>query len=87
MALVFSLASATAFACPKGTHLVGGTGEHHKGGKCVAADDKSPEKATDAKPNAKAENKVAAKEDAKADNKAKKKHDKSKDKQKAEESK
>lgn len=22
-------------ACPKGTHPVGGTGSHHKGGRCV----------------------------------------------------
>jgi hypothetical protein len=28
--------SATAFACPKGTSLQGGTGPNHKGGKCVA---------------------------------------------------
>ncbi|ENV53820.1 hypothetical protein BSN82_07840 [Acinetobacter baylyi] len=32
----FALLSATAFACPKGTQLQGGTGPHHKGGKCVA---------------------------------------------------
>lgn len=37
MALVLGLASSAAFACPKGTHLVGGSGPHHKGGKCVAA--------------------------------------------------
>ena len=28
--------SATAFACPQGTTLSGGTGANHKGGKCVA---------------------------------------------------
>jgi len=28
--------SATAFACPKGTTLVGGSGPNHKGGKCLA---------------------------------------------------
>ena len=28
--------SATAFACPRGTTLSGGTGANHKGGKCVA---------------------------------------------------
>ncbi|RKG35733.1 hypothetical protein D7V21_02345 [Acinetobacter guerrae] len=32
-----ALLSATAFACPKGTTLQGGTGPNHKGGKCVAA--------------------------------------------------
>lgn len=31
-----ALMSATAFACPKGTSLQGGTGPNHKGGKCVA---------------------------------------------------
>lgn len=30
-----ALMSATAFACPKGTTLQGGTGPNHKGGKCV----------------------------------------------------
>jgi hypothetical protein len=34
---LFSLLSATAFACPQGTTLTGGTGANHKGGKCVAA--------------------------------------------------
>lgn len=29
------LLSATAFACPKGTTLSGGTGPKHKGGKCI----------------------------------------------------
>ena len=38
-ALIIGLASTTAFACPKGTHLVGGTGAHHKGGKCVSSAD------------------------------------------------
>ena len=33
---VLSVLSATAFACPKGTTLTGGTGTNHKGGKCVA---------------------------------------------------
>jgi len=37
VAIAFALVSATAFACPKGTHPVGGTGPHHKGGKCEAA--------------------------------------------------
>ena len=70
MALLFSLAATSAFACPKGTHLVGGTGPHHKGGKCVAADGKA-----DAKP-------AAAKSEAKADEKPAKKS--KKDKKKAE---
>ena len=71
LALVFSLASATAVACPKGTHPVGGTGPHHKGGKCVAtSDEKTAEKAPEAK----------------ADSKSKKKHGASKEKKKAEES-
>lgn len=34
---MLSLLSATAFACPQGTTLTGGTGANHKGGKCVAA--------------------------------------------------
>ena len=33
---LFTMLSATAFACPKGTSLSGGTGPNHKGGKCVA---------------------------------------------------
>ena len=34
---LFSVLSVSAFACPKGTQLQGGTGANHKGGKCVAA--------------------------------------------------
>jgi hypothetical protein len=33
---VLAMLSVSAFACPKGTQLQGGTGPHHKGGKCVA---------------------------------------------------
>lgn len=33
---LFTTLSATAFACPQGTTLTGGTGTNHKGGKCVA---------------------------------------------------
>ena len=33
---LFTTLSATAFACPQGTTLSGGTGANHKGGKCVA---------------------------------------------------
>ena len=34
-ATLFSVLSATAMACPKGTTLTGGTGPNHKGGSCV----------------------------------------------------
>ena len=33
---LFTTLSATAFACPQGTTLSGGTGANHKGGKCIA---------------------------------------------------
>ena len=33
---LFTTLSATAFACPQGATLSGGTGANHKGGKCVA---------------------------------------------------
>jgi hypothetical protein len=33
---VLAMLSVSAFACPKGTQLQGGTGPNHKGGKCVA---------------------------------------------------
>lgn len=82
MALVLGFASATAFACPKGTHLVGGTGPHHKGGKCEAAQDAKPAetKPAEAKPEAKAESKA----DTKAESKSAKKREKNADKKKAE---
>jgi hypothetical protein len=35
-AIAFVLTAGVANACPKGTHLEGGTGPNHKGGKCVA---------------------------------------------------
>ncbi|AXI03321.1 hypothetical protein [Aquirhabdus parva] len=35
-AVVFALSAGAANACPKGQHMEGGTGAHHKGGKCVA---------------------------------------------------
>lgn len=35
-ATTLTLLSVSAFACPKGTTLTGGTGPNHKGGKCVA---------------------------------------------------
>ena len=38
-ALIISAVSVTVMACPKGTTLQGGTGPHHKGGKCVAKSD------------------------------------------------
>lgn len=63
MALVFGLASSTAFACPKGTHLTGGTGAHHKGGKCVAAsEEKTAEKVPVAKTSKKQTKSKAKKE-------------------------
>lgn len=31
---LLSIVSVSASACPKGTHPVGGTGSHHKGGTC-----------------------------------------------------
>jgi hypothetical protein len=52
VALLGLFAANMAFACPKGTHLEGGTGPNHKGGKCVASSDA---KAADVKaPEAKA---------------------------------
>lgn len=36
IALSVATLSAGAMACPKGSSLQGGTGPHHKGGKCVA---------------------------------------------------
>ncbi|MBB1199376.1 hypothetical protein EGM70_03560 [Enterobacteriaceae bacterium 89] len=35
VAAVSVAASSAVQACPKGEHLVGGTGAHHKGGQCV----------------------------------------------------
>jgi hypothetical protein len=49
LALVMAFAASTAFACPKGTHLVGGTGAHHKGGKCVSAAEAAEAKSADKK--------------------------------------
>lgn len=34
LALLVAMASSSVGACPKGTHPVGGTGPHHKGGTC-----------------------------------------------------
>jgi hypothetical protein len=31
---LLSIIAASANACPRGTHPVGGTGSHHKGGTC-----------------------------------------------------
>lgn len=36
-AITLALSAGAASACPKGTHLEGGTGPKHKGGNCVAA--------------------------------------------------
>lgn len=33
-ASLLAIVSVSAHACPKGTHPVGGTGSHHKGGSC-----------------------------------------------------
>ncbi len=33
---IFTMLSVTAFACPQGTTLTGGTGANHKGGTCVS---------------------------------------------------
>ena len=54
---LFTVLSASAFACPKGTTLVGGTGPNHKGGKCVAANPaaQATQKATAASTKAKAD--------------------------------
>ncbi|MEQ1160448.1 hypothetical protein ABLT50_01445 [Acinetobacter calcoaceticus] len=41
---VLAMLSVSAFACPKGTQLQGGTGPNHKGGKCVAAHGKATAK-------------------------------------------
>jgi len=35
LVVLLSIVSVSASACPKGTHPVGGTGSHHKGGTCV----------------------------------------------------
>lgn len=32
--VVLMMGSMSALGCPKGTHPVGGTGSHHKGGTC-----------------------------------------------------
>ena len=34
---LFTMLSATAFACPQGTTLAGDSGPNHKGGKCAPA--------------------------------------------------
>lgn len=35
LAIVLSVISLSASACPKGQHPYGGTGPHHKGGYCA----------------------------------------------------
>lgn len=44
IAISLTSLSVTAFACPKGSSLQGGTGPHHKGGKCVASSSTSAKK-------------------------------------------
>ncbi|SDO58086.1 hypothetical protein SAMN04489798_3318 [Pseudomonas arsenicoxydans] len=34
LAVLLSIISVSASACPKGTHPTNGTGSHHKGGTC-----------------------------------------------------
>lgn len=63
MAMILGLAATTAFACPKGTHPVGGTGPHHKGGKCVGA---SEAKAATPDTDAAADTKTTKKQKGKA---------------------
>ena len=46
---LFTVLSASAFACPKGTQLQGGTGPNHKGGKCVVVKQATPTKAQEKK--------------------------------------
>lgn len=54
--------STGAQACPAGTHLVGGTGPHHKGGQCVSKGSAAPHKPIAKK---KAHDKVTAEQVAK----------------------
>lgn len=35
LGLCLAIFASSSFACPKGQHLVGGKGPHHKGGHCV----------------------------------------------------
>lgn len=56
---VLAMLSVSAFACPKGTQLQGGTGPHHKGGKCVAVSGKPT--AQKAKKKLKKQNKMLKK--------------------------
>jgi len=51
-AIAFALTAGAASACPKGTHLEGGTGPKHKGGKCVSASAAPMAMKMDAKPMA-----------------------------------
>lgn len=58
LGMVLTVAAVSAMACPAGTHLVGGTGAHHKGGECVkegAAAAKTQAKAKAADAGAKAD--------------------------------
>ncbi len=66
LVLAFGFATASAMACPKGETLTGGTGSHHKGGKCApkVAKDTASKATKDKAPVAK-EAAPAAKEAAK----------------------
>jgi hypothetical protein len=44
-AALFMFTAISAEACPKGQHLTGGTGAHHKGGHCIAKAAKAPKAA------------------------------------------
>lgn len=58
-ASVLTVLSATAFACPQGTTLTGGTGANHRGGKCVAVQKVNSHKNSHEKTMAKADAKIA----------------------------
>jgi flagellar hook-basal body complex protein FliE len=45
-AAIFTMLSATAFACPKGMTMTGGTGPNHKGGTCVTTKEAKKHAAT-----------------------------------------
>lgn len=66
LGMTLAVAAVSAMACPAGTHLVGGTGAHHKGGQCVK------EGVSSAKSEAKAKAADTEKSAAKATKKSKK---------------
>jgi hypothetical protein len=58
-ASVLTALSATAFACPQGTALTGGTGPNHSGGKCVTVQKVNSQKIHHKKSITKADIKLA----------------------------